>query len=159
MNFDMAFGKLLEHEGGYSDHATDPGGKTRYGITEAVARRHGYQGDMRDLPIDLARSIYREDYWEAVRAEFMPDAVRFDLFDAAVNSGPRQAVKWLQLAAKAEPDGIIGPKTLLAVRMADPHLLARRLNASRLLFLTGLKAWPHFGKGWARRIASNLMGA
>lgn len=159
MNFDRAMDKLLAHEGGYSDHAADPGGKTRYGITEAVARRHGYLGAMRELPIELARTIYRVDYWDAVQAEYMPDAVRFDLFDAAVNSGVRQAVKWLQLAAKAEPDGIIGPKTLLAVRMADPQLLAKRFNGARLRFMTSLPTWQHFGKGWARRIADNLIGA
>ena len=34
MNFDQAFTTLLGHEGGYSDHPADPGGKTRYGITE-----------------------------------------------------------------------------------------------------------------------------
>ena len=54
MNFDQAFDALLEHEGGYSDHAADPGGKTRYGITEVVARSHGYRGDMRELPLDAA---------------------------------------------------------------------------------------------------------
>ena len=56
-------------------------------------------------------------------------------------------------------DGIIGPKTLLAVRMADPHKLAARFNGHRLRFLTDLKTWPTFGRGWARRVADNLMGA
>ncbi len=159
MNFQYAFERLLEHEGGFSDHAADPGGKTRYGVTEAVARRHGYDGDMRALPLELVRRIYRAGYWDAVRADEMPDAVRFDLFDAAVNSGPKQAIKWLQRAAGVDDDGIIGPKTLLAARMADPHLLSRRFNAHRLRFMTDLKTWGSFGRGWARRIASNLLGA
>ena len=58
MIFEIAFEKLLKHEGGYSDHAADPGGKTRYGVTEAVAREVGYKGDMRDLSLDLAKRIY-----------------------------------------------------------------------------------------------------
>lgn len=95
----------------------------------------------------------------AVRADDMPDAVRFDIFDAAYNSGVEQATKWLQRAAGAADDGIIGPKTILAVRMADPHKLAARFNGHRLRFLTDLKTWPDFGRGWARRIADNLMGA
>ena len=41
MNFDNAFSLLLGHEGGFSDHPADPGGKTRYGVTEAVAREAG----------------------------------------------------------------------------------------------------------------------
>lgn len=157
MNFDHAFERLLGHEGGYSDHAADPGGKTKYGVTEAVARKHGYVGSMRDLSLPVAKRIARMDYWDAVRADEMPDAVRFDLFDAAYNSGPDRAIKWLQTAAGASPDGKIGPKTLLAVRMADPQKLAKRFNGHRLLFLTGLKTWPTFGRGLARRIATNLL--
>ena len=41
MNFDQAFRELLHHEGSYSDHGSDPGGKTMYGITELVARGVG----------------------------------------------------------------------------------------------------------------------
>ena len=159
MNFDRAFEKLLGHEGGFVDHPKDPGGATRYGITQRVARANGYEGDMRNFPLSEAKRIARKDYWDAVRADDMPDAVRFDLFDAAYNSHPTQATKWLQRAAGADDDGIIGPKTILAVRMADPHKLAARFNGHRLRFLTDLKTWPDFGRGWARRIADNLIGA
>ena len=159
MNFDRAFEKLLGHEGGFVDHPKDPGGATRYGITQRVARANGYVGDMRNFPLSEAKRIARKDYWDAVRADDMPDAVRFDLFDAAYNSHPTQATKWLQRAAGADDDGIIGPKTLLAVRMADPHRLASRFNGHRLRFLTDLKTWPTFGRGWARRVADNLLGA
>ena len=158
MNFERAFEKLLGHEGGFVDHPKDPGGSTRYGITQRVARANGYEGDMRNFPLAEAKRIARKDYWDAVRADEMPDAVRFDLFDAAYNSHPTQATKWLQRAAGATDDGIIGPKTMLAVRMADPHRLAARFNGHRLRFLTGLKTWPTFGRGWARRIADNLLG-
>lgn len=159
MNFEKAFEKLLGHEGGFVDHPRDPGGATRYGITQRVARAHGYQGEMRELPVAEARRIARIAYWDAVRADEVPDAVRYDLFDAAYHSGPPQAVKWLQRAAGAADDGVIGPKTLLAVRMADPQMLAKRFNGQRLQFLAGLKTWDAFGKGWARRIAANLLGA
>lgn len=159
MNFEKAFERLLGHEGGFVDHPRDPGGATRYGITQRVAREHGYRGDMRELPLAEARRIARIAYWDAVRADEMPDAVRYDLFDAAYHSGPPQAVKWLQRAAGAMDDGVIGPKTLLAVRMADPQMLAKRFNGQRLQFLTDLKTWPDFGRGWARRIAANLLGA
>lgn len=154
MNFDQAFDTLLEHEGGYSDHAADPGGKTKFGITEVVARTHGYRGDMRELPIDAARLIYRSAYWDAVRADELPPAVRYAVFDAAVNSGVRQSVRWLQRAAGATDDGVIGPATLGAVRAQEPEVLLRRLLAQRLTFMTSLTGWPSFGRGWARRIAS-----
>ena len=153
MNFDQAFTTLLKHEGGFSDHPADPGGKTRYGITEAVAREVGYRGDMRELPLDLAKRIYKDRYWDAVRAEELPEAIRYALFDAAVNSGPRQAIRWLQRAVGAKDDGIIGPQTLALVRDADPEQLVRRMLAQRLRFMTNLPTWPTFGRGWARRIA------
>lgn len=159
MNFEKAFEKLLGHEGGFVDHPRDPGGATRYGITQRVARAHGYQGDMRELPVAEAKRIARVAYWDAVRADEVPDAVRYDLFDAAYHSGPEQATKWLQRAAGADDDGKLGPKTLLAVRVADPQLLAKRFNGHRLRFLTDLKTWDAFGKGWARRVAANLLGA
>ncbi len=159
MNFERAFEKLMGHEGGFVDHPKDPGGATRYGITQRVARANGYEGDMRNLPLSEAKRIARESYWDAVRADEMPDAVRFDLFDAAYNSGVERATQWVQRAAGAADDGIIGPKTILAVRMADPHLLSKRFNGHRLNFLADRKTWDHFGRGWARRIASNLLGA
>jgi len=153
MNFDQAFDILLKHEGGFSDHPADPGGKTRYGITEAVAREVGYRGDMRELPLDLAKRIYEDRYWDAVRAEELPEAIRYAVFDAAVNSGPRQATLWLQRAVGVKDDGIIGPQTLAAVRAADPERLLRRMLAQRLRFMAGLPNWTAFGRGWARRIA------
>lgn len=153
MNFDQAFDILLKHEGGFSDHPADRGGKTHYGITEAVAREVGYRGDMRELPLDLAKRIYKDRYWDAVRADELPEAVRYAVFDAAVNSGPRQAIRWLQRAVGVRDDGIIGPQTLAAVRAANPERLLRRFLSQRLRFMTNLPNWGSFSRGWARRIA------
>lgn len=153
MNFDTAFDLLLGHEGGYSDHAADPGGKTRYGITEAVAREVGYKGDMRELPLDLAKRIYLERYWRPVRADDLPPGVRYAVFDAAVNSGPAQATRWLQRALAVTADGVIGPKTLAASYAHPPERLLLAMLAQRLRFMAGLPNWPAFSRGWARRIA------
>jgi lysozyme family protein len=154
MNFDTAFDLLLKHEGGYSDHAADPGGKTRFGITEAVAREVGYRGDMRELPLDLAKRIYKDKYWDTVKAEQLPAAVRYPVFDAAVNSGPGQSVKWLQRALGVKDDGVIGPQTMAAANAANPDALKMRMLGQRLRFMAGLANWPAFSRGWAIRIAS-----
>lgn len=156
MNFDQAFRKLLGVEGDYSDHPADPGAKTRYGITESVARAAGYRGDMRSLPVSLAQEIYRREYWDAVRADDLPPALRFAVFDAAVNSGVKQAVKWLQRAIGATDDGIVGPQTITMARAAQPDFVKRRMLAQRLKFMTDLPTWPSFSRGWARRIAEVL---
>jgi len=154
MNFDAAFDLLLKHEGGFSDHATDSGGKTRFGITEAVAREVGYRGDMRELPLDLAKRIYKDKYWDTVKAEQLPAAARYSVFDAAVNSGPSQSAKWLQRALGVKDDGVIGPQTLAAANAANPDALKMRMLGQRLRFMAGLTNWPAFSRGWAIRIAS-----
>lgn len=157
MNFEQAFEKLIGHEGGYSNHPNDPGGETMFGVTENVARANGYKGSMRDLPLVLAKSIYRSAYWDSVRADDLPDAVRFDVFDASVNSGPGQAIRFLQRATGSTDDGRLGPLTMRAVKAMDPQLLDKRLNGYRLRFMCELKTWPSFGRGWAARIATNLI--
>lgn len=156
MDFTEAFTKLLGHEGGYSNHPRDPGGETMWGITAAVARAHGYTGQMRALPQAVARAIYRKDYWDAVQADKLPAAVRYPLFDAAVNSGVKQASKWLQAALGVAQDGVIGPKTIAAAQAIDGAALASAMLGARLQFMTTLSTWPTFSKGWARRIAALL---
>lgn len=156
MDFDAAFDLLLKHEGGFSDHPDDPGGKTRYGITEAVAREVGYRGDMRELPLDLAKRIYFERYWLPSRAADLPAALRYPMFDAAVNSGPRTAARWLQRAIGTTVDGVIGPATLEAAQRADVDRVRVWMIAERLRAMTWMNGWPSFGRGWARRIADVL---
>ena len=158
MNFQTAFALLLGHEGDFSDHPDDKGGATRYGVTEAVARKAGYQGDMRALPLELAQRIYLESYWRPVRADDLPPGIRYAVFDAAVNSGPSQATLWLQRALAVQADGVIGPKTLAAAYAHPPERLLLAMLAQRLRFMAGLPNWPAFSRGWARRIA-DLMEA
>ena len=157
MNFDQAYAKLLGHEGGYVNNKRDTGGATNWGVTQAVARAHGYQGDMRDFPQSASKAIYRKSYWDAVQADALPAGVRFDVFDGAVNSGPGQSIRWLQRAAGAEADGRMGPATLWAVNALPGAVLAARFNGHRLMFMAGLDNWDAFSQGWAKRIAGNLL--
>lgn len=156
MNFDQAFDLLLGHEGTYSRHPDDPGGETMWGITRKVAMQEGYAGDMHILPREVAKEIYRRRYWEPIKADSLPDALRFSLFDAAVNSGVTQAVMWLQRALDVGDDGVLGPMTLQAAQRSNGLRTAVALNAERLDFMTSLPIWAQFGRGWARRIAGNL---
>ena len=156
MNFLTAFEKLLNHEGGFSDHSADPGGKTRYGVTEAVARDVGYRGDMRELPLDLAQRIYKDKYWDAVQAEALPADVRYIVFDGAVNSGITQSAKWLQRACGVKDDGVVGPATIRAANSLASDGLKRRILGQRLRFMATLPNWPAFGRGWVNRIADLL---
>lgn len=155
VTFDQAFDTLIGHEGGHANHPSDPGGETMWGVTRRVALQEGYTGDMRHLPRDTAKAIYRKRYWDAVRADELPPAMRYPVFDAAVNSGVTQAVKWLQRAVDVQDDGLIGPLTLSAAKKAD-FLAVPLMLGLRLDFMTSLPTWGAFGRGWARRIAAIL---
>jgi lysozyme family protein len=157
MTFDEAFDLLLKHEGGFSNHSADPGGATRYGVTEAVARQEGYTGDMKDYPLAEAKKVYRRLYWDAMRLDEARPEVRFDLFDAGVNSGVATATRWAQRILFVRDDGVMGPVTIQALMTMNPALFRSRYNGARLKFMAGLRQWDSFGQGWARRIADNLM--
>src|SRR5215217_7672492 len=123
---DRLIDELLEREGGYVNHPADKGGPTCFGITEAVARAHGYSGSMRQLPREEAAAIYKRIYW--LRPGFDEIARRSariaaELFDTGVNMGPAVAATFLQRALTAlnrnakdyadlTPDGRVGPLTL-----------------------------------------------
>lgn len=156
MDFDTAFTKLLGHEGGYSNNKNDPGGETMWGVTKRVAVANGYTGNMRNLPVEKAKEIYKKDYWDAVQADILPDEIRYTIFDAAVNSGPVQAIKWLQMTLGVEPVGVFGPKTRNALMQNMKPLKAKYLGY-RLRFMANLKNWDSFSEGWAKRIADLLI--
>lgn len=157
MNFDAAFDKLMTFEGGYSNNAADPGGETMWGITARVARAEGFIGDMKSMPKETAKAIAKKRYWSPVHCDDLPAAIRYAMFDSAYNSGPAQAVKWLQRAVSVQDDGVIGPMTIDAANRAASLLPA--VLGLRLDFLTSLPTWGQFGKGWTRRVASILQGA
>lgn len=152
MTFDDAFNSLMLVEKGYWN---DPvGGPTMYGVTEKVARAWGYAGDMYQLPIASARSIAKSEYWDRYQCDQFPSVIAYQIFDTAYNGG--KPIQWLQKAVGAFADGVIGAKTIAAVRAADPGDVVRSFNASRLRYLVGLNNWPGNSRGWALRIADNL---
>lgn len=155
MNFDKAFERLIGHEGGYVNDPRDPGGETKFGIS----KRSYPAEDIKGLTLERAKAIYRRDFWGVAGCDAVPDAMKFDLFDMAVNSGPVTAIKTLQRSASVTPDGLLGPITLQALNSTPTPRLVARFNGHRLDFMTDLKTWSVFGKGWAKRVASNLKGA
>ena len=153
MTFDEAFERLIGHEGGYVADSRDPGGETKYGIS-----KRSYPGeDIKNLTLGRAKQIYLRDFWGPAGCDTVPAGIRFDLFDMAVNSGVKSAIRTLQYTVGETPDGVLGPRTLQAVQSVDAMRLAVRFNAQRLVFMASLPTWPAFGRGWANRIASNLM--
>lgn len=130
MTIDEMIDGILDREGGYVNHPSDPGGATNWGITQRVARANGYGGHMRDLPREEARRIYKREYVE--KAGFLEVAeidplLAEELIDTGVNAGPTRARLWLQKSLNIlnrrgvdypdiAEDGIIGAGTLSALR-------------------------------------------
>jgi lysozyme family protein len=157
MDFNTAFERLIGHEGGYVNDPRDPGGETKFGIS----KRSYPAEDIAGMTLERAKRIYLRDYWGPVGCDAVPDAIRFDLFDMAVNSGVKPAIKTLQRAAGEVVDGILGPRTLAAsASMPGPRLVAR-FAANRIQYITALpdEWWRRFGRGLMNRIAANLLRA
>lgn len=156
-NFEACLRHVLKHEGGYVNHPKDPGGATNKGITIAVFRkfvkRNGTIEDLKRITDEQVAKVYRSQYWNRVRGDDLPAGLDLAVFDFAVNSGPVRATKYLQAIIGATADGVIGPKTLEAVRAwKDARGLIKALCAARKKFLKQLSTYPIFGRGWSARV-------
>ena len=148
--FERAIAHTLGIEGGYSDHPSDTGGKTNWGITEKVARDDGYVGSMRALPKARALAIYKKLYWDRIGLDWVAQAdplVALECFDTGVNMGVGVAVRFLQRVLNAlnrqardyrdlALDGVAGPAT----RDALAAFLKLRGEAGRIVVLSYLNA-------------------
>lgn len=155
-SFERSVQYVLTHEGGYTNHPSDPGGPTNWGITLHDARlywkRNASALDVRAMPLSVAKQIYRERYWNALRCDELPLGVDYALFDYGVNSGVGRARKVLmRIVAARMPDAKLADVFSAAGKIAADRLI-RDLCAERRAFLRGLKTWPVFGRGWARRV-------
>lgn len=165
MKFDDAFSVLIGNEGGFTRDPKDRGNWTsgKVGTGELKGTNFGISAmsypmvDIKNLTLDQAKVIYKRDFWDRANADNLPEAVRFDLFDMAVNSGVGEACRALQRAVDTTPDGVIGSHTLASLALLDPQLVDKRFAAQRLLYLCNIATWPSYGKGWVNRVANNLM--
>lgn len=145
--FDDALRFVLAQEGGLVDHADDPGGLTKWGISQRV-----YPGeDIRSLTRQRAGEIYRRDYWDKVRGDDLPGPVAFLAFDFAVNAGVSRATRTLQTCLAVTADGIIGPVTLAAAERVPDTLFILDFTLAKLRHYASLPSFNTFGRGWTRR--------
>ncbi|NKB96821.1 hypothetical protein HED48_23420 [Ochrobactrum intermedium] len=128
-------------EGGWSNHAADPGGKTMYGITEKVwlawnkAKGISKPKPIRQITRAEAEEIYYHDYWLAARCNTLAAGVDMFTYDSSVNSGVSRARKWL----------------LASVGGTDIETI-KKMAAKRTSFLRALANFAVFGKGWINRV-------
>ena len=156
-NWDNCFNMVLQHEGGYVNDPRDPGGRTNLGVTqrawEAWLVRTVTESDMRALTPEKVKPFYKAMYWDKIKGDQLPSGVDYVAYDLAVNSGTGRAAKYLQQIAGVTADGVIGPKSLEAIKACDPAQTVQALCDMRLDFLKRLPTFETFGKGWSRRVA------
>ena len=170
-NFDRCLEMLLHHEGGFTADKFDPGndgdgygnqGSTNMGVTAKVYAAFTGQPApievMQKLTVVDVAPIYKQNYWDRVRADDLPSGVDWAVFDWQVNSGNRSA-KALQRNVGAKADGAVGPMTLQAVANHDPEDIIRNMHSSRDTFYRQLKLFDRYGRGWTRRNDETLEAA
>jgi lysozyme family protein len=147
MNFDKAFEIVVGVEGGYVNDPNDPGGETKYGIS----KRSYPQLDIKNLTLDQAKAIYKQDYWDRVKGDDLTWPCNYLMFDFAVTSGVHQAIVTLQKTVKTDIDGVIGQKTIqLANNMGEEGLAL--FLADRAIFLMSNLNFKIYGRGWLKRL-------
>lgn len=156
-NFDRCLKEVLWHEGGYSNHPTDPGGITNMGVTKRVWEEwigHDVSAEeMKALTVAEVTPLYRKRYWDVCKCDRLNAGLDYVVFDIAVNSGTGRAAKFLQSAVGVGADGSIGPATLAAVNGStlSTKELINIICDRRQKFWESLPTFSTFGKGWTRR--------
>lgn len=154
-NFEDAVELILKHEGGYVNDPRDPGGETNFGISKKAYPNE----DIRALTRERAKSLYRRDYWDALRLSEIPYPLALVTFDMAVNAGTGAAAKMLQAAVGATMDGKIGPQTIQKAHDANLRDAVLRLTRRRFTYYAGLPGWKYYSESWTKRTLETLLAA
>jgi lysozyme family protein len=147
MTFEQAVKFVLDQEGGVSDLAGDPGGLTKFGISQ----RNHPNLDVADLTREQATEIYRNDYWRMLSCDQLPNGLDLLVFDAAANEGPTLAAKMLQSILRIKEDGVIGPLTIELARKT-PNAVTDYLGQRMYQYALAPQV-STFGRGWYCRLA------
>jgi len=155
-NWEQCFALVLKHEGGFVNHPKDPGGMTNLGVTrtnwELFLDHDVTEADMRARTPEMVKPFYKKNYWDRIRGDELPSGVDYAAYDLAVNSGTGRAAKYLQQIAGVTADGVIGPRSMEAIKKCDAEDVVDELCNMRMTFLEGLGTFETFGKGWTIRV-------
>jgi lysozyme family protein len=143
---------VIRLEGGdkITNNPTDPGGLTKWGISQKA-----YPAlNIRAITEDQAFQIYQDDYWEKMRCDAFRPCAALMLFDAAVNQGVGGAIRMAQATAGTMTDGLMGPQTIAAINAMADLSFARRFAKTRIArYLTLNNTVEEANeRGWMNRI-------
>jgi lysozyme family protein len=153
-NFEACLRITLSQEGGFSNDKADHGGRTMRGITQGEynkwLKRNGHApADVKDIDDETLQEIYRRSYWDAVRADELPNGLDLCMFDYAVNSGPSRAIKALQMIMGAKINGRLNTvPSSTTPAMIDAYMDNRETFLRRI----GVGSQSVFLRGWLSRV-------
>lgn len=148
--FNSVFVNIIGTEGGYVNSPNDPGGETKYGIS----KRSYPDLDIKNLTLEKAKEIYWYDFWMKLRLDMIAPSLDEFIFDFAVNSGVGTVARMIQRAIGVLPDGIIGERTVAALKSCDGMALARLLFVERAIIFAKAKenVFQENSHGWYARL-------
>lgn len=156
-NWQKSFELMLQSEGKFANHPSDPGGMTNLGVTKATWEnwigRQSDEAEMRGLTPEKVEPMYRKKFWDAVRGDELKVGIDYLMFDFAVNAGAGRAIKTLQTAIGVPADGGFGPVTMASMKSYEPVKLIERFSQAKEDFYRSLNTFDVFGKGWLNRVA------
>jgi lysozyme family protein len=158
---------IIAQEGGYVNDANDPAGQTNFGISQHYLDTTvrvkwpdwPLPDSVKDLTADQAALMYQRDQWETIQGDSLPPGLALLVMDAAVNQGPGTAIRLLQQACGTQPDGIMGPLTLQAVKGSGAGLCAEYTARRATAYAQFNAAEGMFELGWMRRLVNGYTKA
>lgn len=163
-NFDEALTFVLANEGGLVDNPNDHGGRTNFGISNALLKnlKGDYPADAKDLTFSQARDIYYKEFWlKAPFTSLWNQRITNYIFDCCVLHGIGTGIEIAQRAVWGvlgyqfvKDDGVLGNKTLAAIQQAGFLLMyaiqVERAAYCRLLCVKDPEQ-KEFLNGWLKR--------
>lgn len=134
----------LNCEGGFQCDPADDGNWTggRVGKGKLVGTSHGISAaaypneDIVNMTQERAEYLYKRDYWDKCKCDYLPDCLSVAVFDFAINSGTDRAIKYLQKAITGiTVDGIIGNQTIGAANRVPIRKVLKQYMDDRTDFI------------------------
>ncbi len=160
-NFDKSINLMLGLEGGKTNEGTDRGGKTNYGITQftynAWNKKHKLpKKDVFTITPDIAKQIYKEEYWNLIKGDQLPRNVANAILSMALTDGPQDSIKFVQKMLGVQPvSGVMGPITMAKIweksKNGDADFARAILNKQIDRYQKDEQA-STYGKGWTNRV-------
>lgn len=152
---------ILKWEGGFVNDPLDRGGATNKGITIGTFRQfYGAEATVERLKRITDEEwlyVFRAGYWNPWRADqIVTQSIANIVVDWAWASGTKTSIKQVQRLLGVSVDGIVGPKTIAAINMADQRDLFARIRTARIAFVEDIvrrnPSQSRFLRGWKNRI-------